>query len=58
MVISSMMIRLLSFDYKTDRYEHASQLVERYRGQLDLYAEALPRSYQIETVEEIFDSTW
>lgn len=40
------------FDYKTDRYEHASQLVERYRGQLDLYAEALSRSYQIETVEK------
>ncbi len=33
-------------------YEHASQLVERYRGQLELYAEALSRSYQIETVEK------
>ena len=40
------------FDYKTDRYEHVSQLVERYRGQLNLYAEALSRSYQIETVEK------
>ena len=44
--------KIVLFDYKTDRYEHASQLVERYRGQLDLYAEALSRSYQIETVEK------
>lgn len=44
--------KIALFDYKTDRYTHASQLVERYRGQLDLYAEALSRSYQIETVEK------
>ena len=44
--------KIALFDYKTDRYENASQLVERYRGQLDLYAEALSRSYQIETVEK------
>lgn len=44
--------KIALFDYKTDRYEHASQLVERYRGQLALYAEALSRSYQIETVEK------
>ena len=44
--------KIALFDYKTDHYEHASQLVERYRGQLDLYAEALSRSYQIETVEK------
>lgn len=44
--------KIALFDYKTDRYEHVSQLVERYRGQLDLYAEALFRSYQIETVEK------
>ena len=44
--------KIALFDYKTDRYEYASQLVERYRGQLDLYAEALSRSYQIETVEK------
>lgn len=44
--------KIVLFDYKTDCYEHASQLVERYRGQLDLYAEALSRSYQIETVEK------
>ena len=44
--------KIALFDYKTDRYEHASQLVERYRGQLDLYAEALSRSYQIDQVEK------
>lgn len=44
--------KIALFDYKTDRYEHASQLVERYRGQLALYAEALSRSYQIGTVEK------
>ncbi|MDY4345618.1 helicase-exonuclease AddAB subunit AddA [Streptococcus sp. BJSWXB6CM1] len=44
--------KIALFDYKTDRYEHASQLIERYRGQLELYTEALSRSYQIETVEK------
>ena len=44
--------KIVLFDYKTDRYDYASQLIERYRGQLDLYAEALSRSYQIETVEK------
>ena len=44
--------KIILFDYKTDRYEHASQLVERYRGQLELYAEALSRSYQIDQVEK------
>lgn len=44
--------KIALFDYKTDRYEHASQLIEHYRGQLELYAEALSRSYQIETVEK------
>lgn len=44
--------KIVLFDYKTDRYEYASQLVERYRGQLELYAEALTRSYQIDKVEK------
>ena len=44
--------KIVLFDYKTDRYEYASQLIERYRGQLSLYAEALSRSYQIESVEK------
>ncbi len=44
--------KIVLFDYKTDRYEYPSQLIERYRGQLSLYAEALSRSYQIDKVEK------
>ena len=44
--------RILLFDYKTDHYKVPSQLVERYRDQLDLYAEALRRSYGQEHVEK------
>lgn len=44
--------KIVLFDYKTDHYEYPSQLIERYRVQLSLYAEALSRSYQIETVEK------
>ena len=44
--------RILLFDYKTDHYKVPSQLVERYRDQLDLYAEALRRSYGKVQVEK------
>ena len=44
--------RILLFDYKTDHYKVSSQLVERYRDQLDLYAEALRRSYGKAQVEK------
>ena len=44
--------KIVLFDYKTDHYEFPSQLIERYRGQLELYAEALSRSYQINKVEK------
>lgn len=44
--------KIVLFDYKTDRYDYASQLIERYRSQLSLYAEALSRSYQIDKVEK------
>ena len=44
--------KIVLFDYKTDHYEYPSQLIERYRGQLSLYAEALSRSYQIDQVEK------
>ena len=44
--------KIVLFDYKTDLYEYPSQLIERYRGQLSLYAEALSRSYQIDQVEK------
>lgn len=44
--------KILLFDYKTDHYEYPSQLIERYRGQLSLYAEALSRSYEIDKIEK------
>ena len=44
--------RIILFDYKTDRYDESSQLVDRYRGQLALYGEALSRAYSIEYIEK------
>ena len=44
--------RIVLFDYKTDRYDEASQLIDRYRGQLALYGEALSRAYSIENIEK------
>ena len=43
--------RILLFDYKTDRYRHPQELLDRYQAQLELYAEALRRSYGVEQVE-------
>ena len=44
--------RIVLFDYKTDRYDEPSQLIDRYRGQLALYGEALSRAYSIEHIEK------
>lgn len=44
--------RIVLFDYKTDRYDEANQLIERYSGQLALYGEALSRAYSIENIEK------
>ena len=44
--------RIILFDYKTDRYHNPADLVERYRAQLDLYAEALSRSYGLSQVDK------
>ena len=44
--------RIVLFDYKTDRYDEPNQLIERYRGQLALYGEALSQSYSIENIEK------
>lgn len=44
--------RIVLFDYKTDRYDEANQLIDRYRGQLALYGEALSRAYSIENIEK------
>ncbi|MFC3931818.1 helicase-exonuclease AddAB subunit AddA [Streptococcus dentapri] len=43
---------IVLFDYKTDRYRHSSDLVERYRAQMGLYAKALQQSFGIEQVEK------
>ena len=39
--------RIVLFDYKTDRFTHPSELKERYKGQMSLYAKALSQAYQI-----------
>ena len=44
--------RIVLFDYKTDRHDQPSQLIERYRGQLALYGEALSLAYSIEKIEK------
>ena len=44
--------KIVLFDYKTDRYDEPSQLIERYRGQLALYGEALSRAYSIDNIEK------
>ena len=44
--------RIILFDYKTDRYDEPSQLIDRYRGQLAFYGEALSRAYSIENIEK------
>ena len=44
--------KIVLFDYKTDKFRHAQDLVERYRPQLSLYTEALSRSYGISQVEK------
>ena len=44
--------RIVLFDYKTDRYDEPSQLIDRYRGQLALYGESLSRAYSIENIEK------
>ena len=43
--------RILLFDYKTDRYRNSQELLDRYQAQLELYAEALRRSYGVDQVE-------
>ena len=44
--------KIVLFDYKTDRYDEPSQLIDRYRNQLALYGEALSRAYSIENIEK------
>lgn len=43
--------RLVLFDYKTDRYQQAKDLIARYQGQMALYAKALSQAYDQLPVE-------
>ncbi|MTB64759.1 helicase-exonuclease AddAB subunit AddA [Streptococcus sp. zg-86] len=43
---------IVLFDYKTDHYQQPSQLAERYRSQMQLYADALKQAYRVERVEK------
>lgn len=43
--------RILLFDYKTDRYRNPQDMLDRYQAQLELYAEALRRSYGVDCIE-------
>ncbi|MGT2771399.1 helicase-exonuclease AddAB subunit AddA [Streptococcus marimammalium] len=44
--------KIILFDYKTDKFQDASTLKKRYQEQMSLYAKALQKSYQIESVEK------
>ncbi|MCR8967426.1 helicase-exonuclease AddAB subunit AddA [Streptococcus zalophi] len=44
--------RIILFDYKTDKYQDAEVIKQRYQEQMTLYAKALQKSYQIETIEK------
>ena len=43
---------IILFDYKTDKYKDSSKLIARYHSQLDLYSQALSRSYGISQIEK------
>lgn len=45
--------RIILFDYKTDKYRDASQMLERYQEQMNLYAKSLKQAYNIDQVEAI-----
>ncbi|MBJ8325448.1 helicase-exonuclease AddAB subunit AddA [Streptococcus pacificus] len=44
--------KIILFDYKTDHYKDAAVIKQRYQQQMSLYAKALEKSYQVETVEK------
>ena len=43
---------IVLFDYKTDRYQDSTELVERYKGQLSLYEEGLTKAYEISKIDK------
>ena len=48
--------KVIVLDYKTDRVKTKEQLVGRYQTQLELYAEALARVFEVEVGEKIIYS--
>lgn len=44
--------KIILFDYKTDRYEKASDMVKKYKDQMMLYAEALQKAYGKSCIEK------
>lgn len=44
--------RIVLFDYKTDRYTDPADIGRRYQFQMELYAKALQKSYDIQKVEK------
>ena len=42
---------IILFDYKTDRYQDSTELIERYKGQLSLYEEGLTKAYGISKID-------
>jgi ATP-dependent helicase/nuclease subunit A len=44
--------KITLYDFKTDFYRQPQELVERYRKQMALYAQALQQAYGIENVEK------
>lgn len=43
--------RIVLFDYKTDKYQDPTDVRGRYQFQMQLYAKALQKSYQVKQVE-------
>lgn len=43
---------IVLFDYKTDRYSNSSDMVTRYKMQMELYAEALKQAFGIDKIEK------
>ncbi|MGT2755676.1 helicase-exonuclease AddAB subunit AddA [Streptococcus ovuberis] len=44
--------RLVLFDYKTDKYQDSQVIHDRYKPQMNLYAQALSRAYAIDQVDK------
>ena len=48
--------KIVVLDYKTDRVNKKEQLIGRYKTQLELYAEALAKVFEVEIGEKLIYS--